>query len=266
MHILRTIFFVAIYMLVSSCVTTPVTGKKAFIILPFSQELQLGNEAYRDFLSKEQKNINNDPKINEIVKRVAGRIAKVSDMPNIQWDFKVVNSTEANAFCLPGGKIVVYTGILSVCKNEAGLAAVIAHEVAHAVARHGAQRISEQMIVVAGMSLADLSLRDNKYRDIILSSFGLTYSLGRVLPFSRENEYEADEIGTVYMARAGYDPNEAVFLWNRFSSQYSTGRGLEFLSTHPYSEKRAERLKKIVVPKALLDYQGSAKYGAGAEL
>jgi predicted Zn-dependent protease len=266
MSYFRVFFLSLILIVASSCVTTPVTGKRAFIVVPFSQEVELGNSAYRDFLNKEKANISSDPKMNEVVRRVALRIARASDMPNLNWEFKVINSKEVNAFCLPGGKIVIYTGIMPICKTEAGLAAVIAHEVAHAVARHGAQRISQQVALSSGLSLASLSFDNSKYKDLIIASLGAGMTIGVVLPYSRDNEYEADEIGTIYMARAGYDPKEAVALWERFSRQYGTGQTPEFLSTHPYSDNRSKRLKQEVLPRAMVEYERSPKYGAGVNL
>jgi metalloendopeptidase OMA1, mitochondrial len=266
MFYVRMFLFLFFLIIISSCVTTPVTGKKAFIAIPFSQEVQLGESAYRDFLQKERANINNDRELNQLIKRVGMRIARASDLPNLNWEFKLINSKEANAFCLPGGKVVIYTGILPICKTEAGLAAVIAHEVGHAVARHGAQRMSQQIALSSGLSLASLSFDNSKYRDLILASLGAGMTVGLVLPYSRDNEYEADEIGTIYMARAGYDPNEAVSLWERFSRKYGPGQSPEFLSTHPYSQNRSKRLKEQVLPRAMLEYHRSKKYGAGVNL
>lgn len=249
---------------VSSCVTAPITGKRSLILVPFSQELQLGDQAYREFLSSERQNISRDPKINATVLKITKNLAMKSDMPNLSWQVTVINSKEANAFCLPGGKMVVYTGILPLCKNEAGLAAVIGHEMAHAVARHGAQRMTQQLILNTGLSAASLSLGNSQYKDIIIASLGAGSTVGILLPYSRDNEYEADEIGTIYMARAGYDPNEAVALWKRFAA-LGGSKQPEFLSTHPYSEKRAEKLRQLMT-RAMSEYQRSVKYGQGASL
>lgn len=262
----RSHLFLAITVLLAicSCVTTPITGKKSLILIPFSQELQLGQDAYKQFLSTERKNVNKDPKINAMVNRITRELARKSDMPNLAWEVTVINSSEANAFCLPGGKMVVYTGILPLCKNEAGLAAVIGHEMAHAVARHGAQRMTQQLVMNLGLSAASLSLQNSKYKDLIIASLGAGSTVGILLPYSRDNEYEADEIGTIYMARAGYDPHESVVLWQRFAKSGGS-RPPEFLSTHPYSEKRAQKLKELI-PRAMLEYKRSKKYGTGTNL
>jgi predicted Zn-dependent protease len=249
---MKRIVLIFLLVILSSCATTPVTGKRAFILVPFSQELNLGSQAYREFLSKERRNVSTDRRITRIVKRVAMRIAKQSDMPNLKWEFTVIRSKQMNAFCLPGGKIVVYTGILPIAQNEAGLAAILAHEIGHAVARHGAQRMTQHLVLNAGLSAASLSLKDKKHKNLILASLGVGANVGVILRYSRKHEYEADEIGQIYMARAGYDPREAVNLWKRFSKH---GRSdPEFLSTHPHSPNRANRLNQIL-SKAMQEYK-----------
>ncbi len=258
------ILFFSLTILLSSCITAPVTGKKSLVLIPFDQEVQMGTDSYKDFLSKERNNINRDPKVNALVKQVATRLIRVSDMPNLSWQITVINSKEVNAFCLPGGKIVVYTGILPVCKDEAGLAAVLGHEMGHVVARHGAQRITQQLGLNLGMSLASVTFANSQYRDTIIAGLGAGATVGILLPYSRDDEYEADEIGTTYMARAGYDPNEAVVLWQRFSKMEGA-RQPEFLQTHPYSEKRASRLRSLM-SRIMIEYQKSPKYGLGTLL
>jgi metalloendopeptidase OMA1, mitochondrial len=255
---------ITVLMYIVSCTTTPITGTRSFILIPFSQEVQLGQEAYSEFLSEQKANINKDPKINEMVSRITKNLAMKSDMPNLKWQTTVINSKEANAFCLPGGKMVVYTGILPLCKNEAGLAAVIGHEMAHAVARHGAQRMTQQLVLNLGLSVASVSFQNSKYRDLIIASLGAGSTVGILLPYSRDNEYEADEIGTIYMARAGYDPNEAVNLWKRFAGMGGSQQP-EFLSTHPYSQNRAQRLSSLM-PRSMAEYKKSPKYGLGSAL
>jgi metalloendopeptidase OMA1, mitochondrial len=255
---------VFLYVSFFSCTTTPITGNKSLILVPFSQELALGSQSYKEVLGKEANNINKDPRVNAIVQRVAMRIAKVSDMPNLQWEFTVINSKEMNAFCLPGGKIVVYTGIFPVAGNEAGLATVLSHEISHAIARHGAQRMTQGLILTAGLSAASLSLENNKYKDLIIASIGAGATVGIVLPFSRKDEYEADEMGFIYMARAGYNPNEAVLFWNRFANMAKSSSP-EFLSTHPISEHRSERLNSYL-GRAQQEYARSPQYGSGERL
>jgi len=247
-------------LVVISCVTTPLTHRKALILVPFDQEIAMGLEAYREVLATER--VSGNQAWNSLVRRVGGRIAKVSDMPGLQWEFNVIESKEMNAFCLPGGKVAVYTGILPIAQNEAGLAAIIGHEVAHAVARHAGERMSQALLVNLGLTVADISLQNSQQRPLIMAAMGIGASVGVLLPYSRKHEAEADEIGTVYMARAGYDPREAVLLWQRFA-QTGGQRPPPFLSTHPAPESRAEELEKIA-QRAMKEYEGAPqRYGRG---
>jgi predicted Zn-dependent protease len=189
-----------------------------------------------------------DPAANALLQKVGQRIAAVATLTNAQWEFVVFDSQEANAFCLPGGKVGVYTGILPITKNEAGLATVIGHEVAHAAAHHGAERVSEALVLQTGGGLlnAGLSKTDPKWQSAASTVYGLGTTLGRELPHSRKQESEADLIGLKYMARAGYDPEEAVRFWERFAevNRQSGSSGTPwFLRTHPLDEKRIQQLK-----------------------
>mgnify|MGYP001814795979 FL=1 len=197
--------------------------------------------------------------------KVGRNLARVSDMPNLNWEFKLIESPQRNAFCLPGGKVAVYTGIMEVAKNEAGLAAIMGHEIAHAIARHGAERMTQAMLVNTGLSMADVSLQNSENRELILAAIGLSANVGLLLPYSRKHETEADNIGTLYMARAGYDPTEAVALWQRFA-EAEQARVPAFLSTHPPSRERAEALRTIA-KQAMAEYQRVPNpYGKGEPL
>lgn len=245
------------------CVSVPVTHRKALNIVPYEKEVALGEEAYRAVLSKER--LSDNARWTAVLRRVGKNIAAVSDMPNLRWEFNLLDSNRINAFCLPGGKVAVYTGIMPLAKSEAGLAAIIGHEVAHAVARHAAERMSQALLVEVGLGLADISLQNSRYRNIILASLGLGAQVGVLLPYSRQHEKEADEIGIHYMARAGYDPGEAVRLWERFS-QHEAVRVPEFLSTHPASPKRVDALRALL-PEAEREYQRAPRrYGLGEAL
>lgn len=249
--------------LITACVTTPVSNKSALILVSFDQEVRMGVQAYGEILGKEK--ISRDGRLKKIIERVGRRIAAVSDMPNLAWEFKLIDSKQQNAFALPGGKVAFYTGILPVCANEAGVAAVMGHEIAHAIARHGAQRMSQQMLINTGLTMASISFSNNKDHKLIMSALGLGASVGIALPFSRGNESEADEIGIVYMARAGYDPHEAVKLWQRFDAA-TKGQPSEFLSTHPAHATRVEQLESLLA-NALKEYeQAEKKYGLGESL
>lgn len=253
----------ALLCLVAGCVTTPMTQRKALILISLDQEMALGLQAYREILS--QSKISDNPDWNRLVRRVGERIARVSDMPRLPWEFKVIVSDEMNAFCLPGGKVAVYTGILPVAQTEAGLAAILGHEVAHAVARHAGERMSQALLVNLGLTVADLSMQNSQHRGLILAAMGLGASVGVLLPYSRLHESEADEIGTFYMAKAGYDPREAVLLWERFAKKGGS-RPPAFLSTHPAPESRAKELEKIV-DRAWKEYEKAPeKLGRGESI
>jgi predicted Zn-dependent protease len=181
-----------------------------------------------------------------MVRRVGERIAAQAQLPGAQWEFVVFDSKEANAFCLPGGKVGIYTGILPITKDEAGLATVMGHEVAHAVARHGGERMS----TAAGLQLLGevigSATAQNKYGPLIQQTYGLGSQLGVALPHSRSQESEADHIGLLYMARAGYNPESAVGFWQRFAD-YNKQRGGDtpwFLRTHPLDETRVKQLQE----------------------
>jgi len=259
-HSFRLLLPAVSFLVVIGCVTTPLTHRKALILVPFDQEIAMGVQAYREVLATER--VSGNQAWNGIVRRVGGRIAKVSDMPGLQWEFNVIESDEANAFCLPGGKVAVYTGILPLAQTEAGLAAIIGHEVAHAVARHAGERMSQALLVNLGLSVADISLQNSQHRPLIMAALGLGANVGVLLPYSRKHEAEADEIGTRYMARAGYDPREAVLLWQRFAKAGGP-RPPPFLSTHPAPESRAQELEGIA-QRALKEYDSAPqRYGRG---
>jgi predicted Zn-dependent protease len=244
-----------------ACVATPDSDRSAFIVIPFSQEVSMGKQAYTEILSKEKETTN--VVLKEMVERVGRRIAAVSAMPDLEWEFKVIESEQKNAFALPGGKTAIYTGILPVCLNEAGLAAVLGHEIAHVTARHSGQRISQQYLLMGALSVAQISLSNNDQRETILGALGVGAMYGIQLPFGRSNESEADSIGLKYMARAGYDPREAVDFWVRFSKEKGGKAPPEFFSTHPSDNTRIRNLERNI-PRAMADYRASkVKFGKG---
>jgi predicted Zn-dependent protease len=248
---------------VQGCSVVPHTQRKALVLISPSQEMAMGEEAYREVLSKAK--LSKNKKWVLIVDRVGRNIARVSDKPNFDWEFSLVESPHKNAFCLPGGKVAVYTGIMEVAQNEAGLAAIMGHEIAHAVARHGAERMTQLLVLNLGMSLADVSLKNTEHRELILAAIGVGANLGVLLPYSRKHETEADDIGTLYMAKAGYDPYEAIALWERFA-EVSQANPPAFFSTHPPSLERAEALRTIA-KKAMVEYQRVPNpYGKGESL
>ncbi len=253
------------FLTIQSCTTTP-SGSKAFLLTSMSDENKQGEEAYSEIL-KTSKIVTNTKQA-KMVETIGKRIAAVANQPDFEWEFKTIESEEPNAFCLPGGKVAVYTGIFKYAKNEAGLATVMGHEIGHALARHGGQRMSQQMatnVALAGLAAVGLSGMDSNKKTIIMAALGAGATYGLILPFSRKHETEADEIGLKLMAKAGYDPRESVNFWDRFS-QASAGKAPpEFLSTHPNSENRRDHLQELI-PGVLPDYQASAKLGLGQNL
>jgi predicted Zn-dependent protease len=247
-QLMLAVFLAAAIFLITGCGTVPITGRSQINFIPADQEMTLGLSSF-DTLKKSTP-ISKDAAANALVQKVGQRIAAVTgkDMPNAQWEFVVFESKEANAFCLPGGKVGVYTGILPITKDEAGLATVIGHEVSHAVAKHGAERMSEGMMAQFGGQLLGVaaSSADPRWQALLNSAYGIG-AQDFVLPaHSRKQESEADHIGLIYMARAGYDPEAAVQFWQRFSDfnkQNGSGNTPSFLRTHPTDETRIQQLK-----------------------
>ena len=246
---------------IAACVTTPISNKSAFIMIPFRQEVALGKQAYNQILKNEKDS--DDRKTAALVKQVGLRLAKISAMPNLDWEFHLIKSKQQNAFALPGGKVAVYTGLLPVAMNEAGLATVMSHEIGHVIARHGAQRMSRQLVLTAGLMATSISLNNSKQKKMIMAALGVGIVYGLTLPFSRTNEAEADQIGLTYMARAGYDPNEAVRFWKRFADVKGGQEVPEFLSTHPADKKRIALINRYLT-RSKIDYNSlKVKYGLG---
>lgn len=257
-------YFISIFLVFSlflGCVTTPLTERRSLVLIPFDKELALGEKTYQDILKKEKLSL--DGQLITIVERVGRQLAAVSPMPQLKWEFKLIESPQKNAFALPGGKVAIYTGILPVCANEAGLAAVMGHEIAHAVARHGAQRMSQSLILTGLLAATSISLSDNKNQKEIMGALGVGTTVGLTLPFSRSNESEADEIGLALMAKAGYDPREAERFWGRFNKIKQGASPPEILSTHPADTTRIEDIHRLL-PKANQTYRANPlKHGLG---
>ena len=235
--------------------TNPETGRTERVALSHDQEQALGLQAYQEVLSTSD--VVESGKQAETVRKVASKIAAQTGdaAKDFQWETSLVNSPQINAFCLPGGKIVVYTGILAVAQDEAGLATVIGHEVAHAVARHGAQRVFQNSLLQTALAGAAYSFSDMDYqkRQMIMGLLGAGAQYGVVLPFSRSHESEADEMGLLYMARAGYDPRESIDFWKRMS-EAGGSQPPEFLSTHPANATRIQSLESFM-PRAIAEYE-----------
>ena len=232
----RLFFAVAITLVAAGCETAPITGRQQFILVPASQDAELGLQAYRKILAESK--LTNDQDLQRRVREVGQRIAVVSGREDFNWEFNVIEDDSPNAFALPGGKVGVNTGLFKVAKNDDQLAAVMAHEVGHAIARHGSERITTQMILQAGLAAGGIAV-GSEGGDQYIQLVAQAANLGIVLPFSRNQESEADEIGVILMARAGYDPRQAVELWQNFA-ELGGDRPPEFLSTHPAPDTRSQ--------------------------
>lgn len=252
--------------LLSGCETNPYTGRSQFLMTSVSEEMKLGAQAYEQVKSDPKMKPSQDPREIEPVKRVAARIveaakrSKYAEMAQqFQWEVTVFKDDRtANAFALPGGKMAVYTGIFPMAKTEAGLAAVMGHEVVHALARHGAERMSQGQATNIGVQVlgtaAGIGTGSAALGQATMAALGVGAQVGMLLPFSRKHESEADYIGILLAADAGYDPREAVALWERMAQMSGGGAPAEFISTHPSHETRIDQLKKWM-PEAIAIYQ-----------
>lgn len=252
-------------LLLASCATVPLTGRKQLMLVSAGEMNALAAQEYGAFLGKNPPA--KDARQSEMVRRVGTRIqgaverymAEVGQSSRLQgyrWEFNLVESKEVNAWCMPGGKVVVYSGILPVTADEAGLAVVMGHEIAHAIAEHGAERMSQQMLAQAGGAALSVLLAEKpaQTREMWLGAYGAGSQVGVLLPFGRQQESEADRLGLAFMAMAGYDPRAAVPFWQRMAAQKGGKGGPEFLSTHPADETRIAALEREM-PEALRRYR-----------
>jgi len=246
MKFLRNLFYVTLISLIIVGCThkTPYTNRSQMIFMSPKQELALGEKAYKESLSK-SKVIVGTKDANK-VKQIGQRIANVANRPDFKWEFNLVDNKAKNAFCLPGGKVVVYTGILDVAKNDDQLATVMAHEVAHALARHGAERMSSAMVQQGIQVLGNVVLQSTapQYTNVFNQAYGIGSQVGVMLPYGRLQENEADEIGIYLMAKAGYNIDEALNFWQNMSAGKKETN--EFFSTHPSSSTRIKNINRVI--------------------
>ena len=249
----RVVLAAALLFLLGACATVPFTGRRQLLLLDEPTEVRMGLQAYHQVLADER--LSTDPRVNAMVTQVGQRIAAATERPDLPWEFQVVDNPKmVNAFCLPGGKIVVYTGILPITRDEAGLAAVIGHEVAHAIARHGGERVSQELLTDFGLAVVVEAMDDSGTTLLVAGVLGAGATVGILLPYSREHESEADRLGLIYMAKAGYDPRGARDFWTRMAQASSGTSSLpEFLSTHPVDETRIQQIDTWL-PEALAFY------------
>jgi metalloendopeptidase OMA1, mitochondrial len=258
----RTLIALVLLAMLVGCETVPITGRSQLIAIPEGDELKMGLDSYQQILGKSK--VSTDPRLNEQVTRVGRRIAEATERKDYQWEFKVLEDSQVNAFCLPGGKVAVYSGVFPVAGDDAGLAAVLGHEVSHAIARHGGERMTQQM-AVEGVSLVTaqtlLSGSDPRFVQIAAAALGGVGNLGVLLPFSRAQESEADHLGLIYMAKAGYHPSASRDLWKRMAERSGAGSGSSpgssfsaFLSTHPLAATRITQIEGWI-PEAMKYYK-----------
>ncbi len=252
----KIIAIVILALLFIGCTKAPITGRSQFIMVSPQQEMALGLKSAQEVLKTEK--ISTNPQQNAMVKRVGERIAAVTGQNNYAWEFFVIDKDdEPNAFCLPGGKVFVYSGIFKYVSSDDELAAVMGHEIGHALARHGAERMSRgQLTQATGQILgAVMQGRGNPQNTaMVMQAFGIGSQLGVMLPHSRTQEYEADHIGLVLMAKAGYNPQAALNFWQKFARSGKTPP--EYLSTHPAPQHRIEQIKALL-PKVMPLYRAS---------
>lgn len=257
------IFLIFFCFLGVACTTVPLTGRRQLDFIPVDTMLGLSFQQYDDFLKENKES--SDVVSTEMVKRVGRRIQRAVEqymsqaglaarITDYEWEFKLIESEQVNAWCLPGGKVVVYTGIMPLAKDENGLAVIIGHEVAHAIAQHGNERMSQGLLTELGGLALSYALKEkpDQTKQIWGTAFGLGAQFGVLMPFSRLHESEADYLGLVFMAMAGYDPHHAVDFWQRMAVQNEKSIP-EFLSTHPSDEKRIAKIKEQI-PDAMRYY------------
>jgi predicted Zn-dependent protease len=249
----------------TSCSKVAITGRKQLNIVPDSMMNSMSLQSYNEFVGSHKlcSNSQQTAMVKNVGTRIQAAVEKycaehnlASQIKNYHWEFNLVEDPNVNAWCMPGGKVVVYTGLMPVAENEAGLAVVMGHEIAHAIARHGSERMSQGLLVEMGGIALDEALanKPEQTRSIFMQSYGLGSQIGVLLPYSRLHESEADRMGLIFMAMAGYNPNEAVSFWERMASSSKGQAPPEFLSTHPADSKRISNIKKQI-PEAMRYYK-----------
>jgi len=240
--------------LIVACQTVQQTGRSQFIVVSESQELKLGDDAYKETLSKERLSTRKDWQAQ--LRRVGQRIAAAAEKPDYKWEFSVLQGKEVNAFALPGGKVAFWEGIMPIAQDDNGIAVIMGHEVAHALARHGAERMSQALgaealgqVLAVGVGKVSPAMQAD-----VLKAYGLGATIGVLLPWGRTQESEADRIGLTLMAKAGYDPTGAIAFWERMS-KLPGDKPPEFLSTHPSDATRINQIKEWL-PEARANFRG----------
>ena len=261
----KLVILIGIISLLSGCSRVDITGRRQIILVPESTMLSMSFQNYDEFIAQHKLSTNVEQ--TQMVKRVGARIQKAVEqycaekgeqdkLSGYKWEFNLVEDPNVNAWCMPGGKVVVYTGLLPVAQNESGLAVVMGHEIAHAFARHGAEKMTNQLFVQTGSSVLSKALEDKpqQTQNLFMTVYGVGAQVGFLLPYGRDQESEADHLGLIFMAMAGYDPHAAVTFWQRMEAANQGSQPPEFLSTHPADATRIEDIQKLI-PEAMTYYK-----------
>ena len=264
MRTISILVMAAIALMCACCSTVPITGRRQLDFIPDDQMMSMSFQQYDEFLKTNP--VSTEGKEAATVKRVGGRIQHAVELyfknkgmsgqlRDYQWEFNLIENDEVNAWAMPGGKVVVYSGLLPVAGSDAGLAVVMGHEIAHAIAKHGDERMSQALLAqMGGMALSEaLKNKPEKTRELWLAVYGVGAQVGLMLPYSRTHESEADHLGLIFMAMAGYDPHVAVDFWERMAAEKSGAAPPEFLSTHPSDMTRIANIKRLI-PEAMQYY------------
>jgi predicted Zn-dependent protease len=258
------IILLAAVVLADSCSTVPLTGRRQLSLIPESELIAMSLTSYSDFLKENPLSTNrtNTTLVQDVGKNISNAVVRYFSANNMsaslngyQWEFNLIEDSTPNAWAMPGGKVVVYTGLLPYTQDANGLAVVVSHEIAHAVARHGSERMSQQLLAQFGSVALGEALRNKPEQTQVIfgTAFGLGTQLGVMLPYSRQHELEADRLGLIFMAMAGYNPQTAVTFWTRMASMGGE-KPPEFLSTHPSDATRIQNIQRVM-PEALSYYK-----------
>jgi predicted Zn-dependent protease len=265
MHQIKRWFIILFWLILAACTTVPITGRQQLNLISDSSMLSMSLQEYGKFLHEHK--LSNDQEKVDMVRRTGVRIQRAvqqyfvqnnmgQELADYSWEFNLVESKDINAWCMPGGKVVVYTGILPLTQDDAGLAVVIGHEVAHAVAKHGSERMSQGLLAqMGGMALSEaLKTEPAATQQLWMATYGLGAQYGVMMPYGRLQENEADHLGLIFMAMAGFDPHAAIPFWQRMSIKKEGGAPPEFLSTHPSDQKRINNIQSLI-PEAMKYYK-----------
>jgi predicted Zn-dependent protease len=261
----KVLFFAAVIMFLTACSSVMITGRKQLLLVPDADVLSMSATSYKQFVDSmpASKDVANTALVRKVGKKIARAVFDYmkangmgADTANYSWEFNLIKDNAVNAFCMPGGKVVFFEGILPVTKTEAGMAVVMGHEVAHAIAKHSNERMSQQLLTQYGATFTDLlmSKKSDATRQVVNTLYGVGTQVGVMLPYSRKHEYEADQLGVVFMAMAGYNPTESIAFWERMAASNTGSAPAEIMSTHPSDANRIQKMKDFL-PEAMKYYK-----------